>query len=153
MNIRLRPLEDSDAYISVNWRNDPEIWKLTGNKPDMLISVENEISWIQRVKNNKCELRLAIIFNEKYIGNIYLTDISYFAGQYHIFIGEKQNWGRNIAYKASIQLISYAKSTLGLKQIYLFVRHEHFKAIKLYTRLGFYSVENKLGFIKMKLDL
>ena len=31
MKVTIRPLVESDAYTSVKWRNDPEVFKYTGN--------------------------------------------------------------------------------------------------------------------------
>ena len=36
--VLIRPLEVSDALTSYKWRNDPEIWKYTGSRPDMEIT-------------------------------------------------------------------------------------------------------------------
>lgn len=146
MNIYIRPLEEKDAYTSYNWRNNPEIWALTGSKPDKLITVEDELCWIRNVISTPNDHRFAIIADDKYIGNIYLTNAENDEAQYHIFIGEESYWGKGIATEASELLINYAKNKLKLKRIYLEVNSNHIKATKLYEKLRFESYkidENK----------
>ncbi len=151
MKITIRSLNEKDAYTSVKWRNDPDIWALTGNRPNKVITIEDELNWIKKVISNKDQARFAIIADEKYIGNIYITDIVHNKGQYHIFIGEKNFWGKGIAYKASKLLINFAKNDLKLKEIYLSVKLENIKAIRLYEKLGFKEIEHSPEYIKMTL--
>jgi len=40
MKVIIRPLQETDAFISNKWRNNPDIWKYTGNKPDKEITLE-----------------------------------------------------------------------------------------------------------------
>lgn len=137
MNVRIRPLVVEDAYISVKWRNDPEVFKFTGNTYDHTITIDSELDWIKRVINNKNEYRCAIIVDEKYVGNIYITDIQNNIGEYHIFIGDKSYWGKGVAKKASLLIIEYGFNVLGLNEIKLWVRKENKSAINLYNSLGF----------------
>ena len=48
MEVKIRPLQDKDAYTSVVWRNIPEIWKMTGSSPDREITIEDELNWIKK---------------------------------------------------------------------------------------------------------
>lgn len=137
MNILIRPLKVDDAYTSVRWRNDPEVFKYTGNTYDHEISIESELNWIKKVIANTRDYRCAIIADNVYVGNIYLTDIADGVGYYHIFIGEKSYWGKGIAKKASQLIIEYGFEVLGLNQIRLRVRKANTAAFALYKSLGF----------------
>ena len=75
MNVRIRPLKEQDAYTSVKWRNDPEVFKFTGNIYNHEITIDNELEWIRKVTANPTDYRCAILVDEVYVGNIYLTDI------------------------------------------------------------------------------
>lgn len=137
-NIIIRPLQIEDAKTSYKWRNDPEIWKYTGTRPNRKITEEIETEWLTTKLNISNEKRFAICIEENiYIGNIQLTNIANGKGEYHIFIGDKNYWGKGYGYKASLELFKYAKSQLGLHQIYLIVNENNTKAIRLYKRLGF----------------
>ncbi|MEN9919885.1 MAG: Spermidine N(1)-acetyltransferase [Bacteroidota bacterium] len=137
MKVQIRPLESHDAYISYKWRNDKDVFKYTGTTYDNEITLDMELEWIQRVINNKNEYRCAILVDDVYVGNIYLTDIESSSAIYHIFIGDKNYYKKGIAYKASKLIIDYAKEELKLSIIYLTVRQENLAAINLYKKLGF----------------
>ena len=87
MNVVIRKLVEKDAYTSFKWRNDPDIWKLTINSPNKVITLEDELHWIERVINEEDSERFAIIYNNIYIGNIQLTNILDRESFFGIFIG------------------------------------------------------------------
>lgn len=144
MQVTIRPLKEQDAYTSVKWRNDPDVFKYTSNTYDHEITIESEISWIRRVISNSNDYRCAIIVDGVYVGNIYLTDIDNETAEYHIFIGNKDYWGKGVAKQASCLLLKYAFSVLNLKSVHLSVRKENIVAVKLYEKLGF-SAEREDG--------
>lgn len=154
MKVSIRPLEEQDAYISYKWRNDPEVFKYTGNIYTEEITLESELTWIQRVIKNENEYRCAILVDDVYVGNIYLTDIvAGISAEYHIFIGDKSYWGKGVAKKASLEILKYAFDVLKLKYIFLSVRHNNEIAIKLYESLGFVKIDSDENFILMRHDL
>lgn len=131
MNVTIRPLVEEDAYTSVKWRNDPEVFKFTGNTYKTKITIDNELEWIRKVIANTNDYHCAILVDEVYVGNIYLTDIQEGKAHYHIFIGNKNYWGKGVA------ILDYAVKVLKLKEIFLRVRKENTSAYNLYLRLGF----------------
>lgn len=137
INVSIRPLREQDAYTSVRWRNDPEVFKYTGNTYKNEISLETELSWIRRVMENADEYRCAILADDVYVGNIYLTGIDGTRAEYHIFIGDKAYWGKGVAKKASKLILQYAFETLNLSQVDLRVKRQNESAYNLYKRLGF----------------
>lgn len=154
MKVSIRPLIELDAYTSYKWRNDSEVFKYTGNIYIEEITLESELAWIQRVIKNKNEYRCAILVDDVYVGNIYLTNI--IAGnsaEYHIFIGDKSYWGKGIAKKASLEILKYAFDVLKLKYVCLSVRHNNEIALKLYESLGFIKIGFDENFILMRHDL
>lgn len=153
-NIRIRPLEKNDAYTSVRWRNIPELWIYTKFKTVREISIDDELTWIEKVINDPQSARFAIIADDTYVGNIYITNINKGVGEYHIFIGDKDYWGKGIAREASIQIINYGKDVLGLKTLTLEVRSENAAAHHLYETLGFKETGKcDDDFMIMKLDV
>ena len=142
MKVEIRLLQASDAYTSYMWRNDPDVFKYTGNVYENIITLETELEWIRRVIKNENEYRCAILADGEYVGNIYLTDITDTMAEYHIFLGNKNFWGKGIAKKASELILEYAFDVLNLKNIYLKVRKENKSAVLLYNSLGFREEEN-----------
>lgn len=148
--ILIRPLEKRDALTSWKWRNDNEIWKFTGSKPDILVNQEIETNWIERALKDSTSRRFAITVDDEYIGNIQLTNITSKDAEFHIFIGNKNYWGKGISFSATQQIIRYANNFLKLESLYLFVKPNNKAAIKLYERTGFIKVSDE---IKMTLSL
>ena len=140
MEVEIRPLEIKDAYTSVRWRNDPEVFKYTGNTYDHEITLQDELSWIKRVYQKGDEYRCAILADGQYVGNIYLTGINNGTAVYHIFLGEKNVWGKGVAKQASWLILKQAFDDLGLESVELHVRLKNERAMKLYQKLGFREV-------------
>lgn len=154
MNVTIRPLQVEDAKVSVVWRNTPDLWVHTKFKATHKITLQNEMDWIEKVTSDPTCARFAIIADDQYVGNIYLTDIADGEAEYHIFIGEKAYWGKGVARKASELIIDYGESTLKLERIKLLVKKENAGAYHLYATLGFietYSADD--GFVEMMLNL
>lgn len=149
MEVIIRPLRKEDAVTSVKWRNDPEVFKYTGNTYNHTITLDMELSWISKVINNKNEYRCAILADSIYVGNIYLTDITKESAQYHIFLGEKSCWGKGVARKASQMILEYAFNVLNLDYVYLKVNKLNINALNLYRRLGFSFSEENDSWISM----
>lgn len=143
MHIRIRPLEENDAYTSYKWRNDPEVFKYTGNTYKHEITLESELNWIRRVITNQNEFRCAIIVDDVYVGNVYLTDIADGKAWFHIFIGDRRYWGKGVARIATQLILEYGKANLALKTIQLSAHPDNLSAINLYSRLGFHKTEVK----------
>lgn len=149
-NILIRPIRIKDAEISFKWRNDPEIWQFTANRPDKLITLEIERNWLTEKLIETNVALFAIIVNDQYIGNIQITDIiEREKGEYQIFIGEKTFWGNGISRQATAQIIRLAREKLNLKELYLIVNPNHLAAIHLYEKCGFIRISNE---IRMKLN-
>lgn len=140
--IYLRPLEEKDAETSHMWRNDPDIWKFTGSKPDRHITPEIEKEWIKQILKRPSEKRFAICLKEsgQYIGNVQLTGITDYDGELHIFIGEQLYWGKGIGTKATDLLVEYAFNELKLQCVYLFVKKENTSAVRAYEKVGFNTI-------------
>lgn len=149
MQVTIRPLEENNAYTSVKWRNDPEVFKYTGNTYKNEIKIENELEWIRKVTSNPKDYRCAILADGIYVGNIYLTDIENGSAEYHIFIGDKRYWGKGIAKQASILILEYAFNVLSLDSVKLQVRKENTSAFMLYQRLGFEVEKEDVEWISM----
>lgn len=154
--VYIRPLTLEDAKISCLWRNDADIWKYTGFKPDRYISAEMEEEWLKNKLNNLNEKRFAICLtaNDQYIGNIQLLDITEEEACYHIFIGEKSLWGKGISQTATRLILAYAFSELNLENVLLEVNPLNAAACSVYQKTGFVPIGKNTdnGFIKMRLN-
>lgn len=152
-NVSIRPLEEADAQTSFKWRTDHEIWQYTGSKPQKEANLSDELEWIKRVLSLDNDYRFAIIAENQYIGNIYLTDVNNGIAQYHIFIGDKNFSGKGFAKKASLLILDFAKNNLKLNEVQLEVNQNHIKAIALYEKLNFKIINIVDGIIFMSIKL
>lgn len=100
---------------------------------------------------NHNDYRCAISADEVYVGNIYLTDIGGGSATYHIFIGDKNYWGKGIAREASRQIIDYGFKELNLDKIVLEVKKLNERAVKLYLSLGFVILDENEEWIEMEI--
>lgn len=147
--VRIRPLTHSDALTSYIWRNDKEVFRYTGNTYTNVITQQMEVEWIDRVIAKEDDYRCAILVNNVYVGNIYLTDIDGEKATYHIFVGDKNYWGKGVAKEASIQILTYAFDVLKLQYVELKVNELNVRAIQLYRCLGFEETGKANGWIHM----
>ena len=127
------------------------MFQYTGANYQNYIEEQCERNWLARVIKNTNEYRCAIEVDGVYVGNIYLTDIDGVSAEYQIFIGEKSYWGQGIATEASRQIIRYAFEELKLAKVYLNVKPQNSRAIRLYKRLGFKEVERNQVWIMMEI--
>jgi RimJ/RimL family protein N-acetyltransferase len=142
MKVIIRNLRPTDADISWHWRNDADVWSSTGRKWNHFVSRDTEKEWIEKVIQNEHEKRFAICVGdeEKYVGNVYLTDITNKTAVFSIFIGDKSYWGKGIATDATKLILSFAKE-LELTEIYLKVKQTHTPALRAYVKNGFEILE------------
>ena len=150
--IYLRPLKISDADIAYKWRNNPKIWKYTGNAPyPNIITPEIERNWLSKVLEKSDEKRFAICISEsdEYIGNVQLTNVTITNAEFHVFIGETSFWSKGYGKEATLILLEKAFNELLLEEIYLSVNPKNLAATKTYNSIGFTITEEKEEFVKM----
>ena len=153
MKVTIRPLQAEDAAISYKWRNNLKLWKYTGSKPDRNITYEIELSWLRDALKRPNEKRFAICVGDedKYIGNVQLTNINERTAQLHIFIGEVGYHGKGIGTKSTLLILEYGFSVLNLESIYLFVHNNNISAIKFYKKCRFVQLKETDEMIKMQI--
>lgn len=151
----IRPLTVEDAAVSVNWRNDAEIWKYAGRKPDRVITSEMEREWAANVIADKSRLNFAICLNpsKRYIGNIYIKGVSGRFGGVAVFIGEKGCWGRGYG-RAALRLLLAEAARRGFRELEISVHKDNVAAIITYLKCGAKMPSSWQGdWIIMKFDI
>ena len=149
-NVYIRPLQVGDALTSYQWRNDPKIWRFTGSRPDRYITSEMETAWLTSALLRENEKRFAICLceNDKYIGNVFFTDIKDGAAQLHIFIGEIRFWGNNRAYESSWLALECGFTWLQFELVYIEM-HKNNPGLGNVIRMGWKpEAEFDNGFVK-----
>ena len=138
-DIIIRRLEPEDAETSWKWRNDPELWKFTDRAHWNHITKEIEQEWIKSALNSETVKRFAICIGKKqrYIGNIHLSICENKIGECHIFIGDKNQWGKGIAYKSTMLLIEYARQNFQLNKIRAKIHTDNMASRINLNKMGF----------------
>lgn len=151
MLIALRPLEPRDADTSIAWRCDPGVWTHTLAAGRDAPTIDDERRWIERVMADPTSLRRAILVDGDYVGNTYLTGIGEGAAEFHIFIGDRNWWGRRLASQVTRRMLDLAWGELGLDRIDLIVHPDNVAAVRMYRQLGFVEHGMDGRFMKMAL--
>ena len=143
-DVFLRPLERHDALTSCKWRNDPEVWKYTGSRPDRHITPEIELEWIDKVLSDSSRRVYAICLKagNRYIGNTQVTNIDNGEAQFHIFIGDKSVWGKGVGTIATMKMLEVIREDLHLNHLKLWVNPENIAAGKIYQKVGFVPLDD-----------
>ncbi len=141
IEVLIRALTREDAAVSCLWRNDPDIWRYTGKRPDREVTLSMEEAWYDAVARDPARRNFAVCVNEGtnsiYVGNAYLTHLTKADAQFHIFIGCKAFWGRGVGTAATKAILEIARYELALKRVWLAVQRNHKAAIAAYVKAGF----------------
>jgi len=138
-NVKLAPLDPSDAPLYAQWVNSPELkpflnrpWEITEEEErrrlHTLIHADNAVGFALRMKEN------GALIGRSAIWNIHAVNRS---GLFTIFIGDRSRWSKGLGTEATALTSIYAMDELKLHRLELecFVYNE--RAMKTYEKLGF----------------
>ena len=145
--INLKPLTKITVSSFYKWLNDETVIKYSLSKFQR-ISTEEEIdAWHSEILNDTKNYIVGIFLAEtsELIGYTGICDISNtnMSGEFFIFIGAKQHWGKGYGTLATLKVIDYGFNGLKLNRIMLTVSEPNIGAIHSYSKAGF-KVEGKL---------
>lgn len=142
----LKKKDVSDDYVF--WLKNYEITKYTEQKYRSHTSADVEEFVVEKYKS-KSDLLFGIFIDNKHIGNIKLGPIrwEHLSGEVSYFIGEKEFWGRGIAFVVIKKVVEFAFNEIGLKKINASYYENNIGSAKVLEKCGF-SVE---GVIKSSL--
>ena len=69
------------------------------------------------------------------------------AAELSIVLGEPSSWGQGLGTEAMELLLSFAFGPLGLRRVWLIVRADNQRALRLFRRMGFVVVETQVGVV------
>jgi len=144
--IYLRALEMDDYKTSIHWRKDAQIWDMLGGTK-YFVSEAYEKKWVENAIFNSKDVRLAICLskNDKYIGNVYMTDFDEInrSCQSHILIGDKEYWGQGYAKEALLKAIEYMFNERNINRIQAVILESNKQSLRMHQKCG-YKVEGLL---------
>lgn len=138
--IYLRAFEPEDYKISIKWRNDDGIWEMLGGTK-YFVSSAYEKKWVEDVIYNSKDVKLAICLkeNDRYIGNVYMTNIDQLrqSCHSHILIGERDCWGQGYAREALMMAIDYMFKERNMHRIQAIVLESNKQSLRMHEKCGY----------------
>lgn len=138
--VYLRALEPEDYKTSIKWRKDDEIWNMLGGTK-YFVSEAYEKKWLENAIFDSKDLKLAVclVENDKYIGNVYMTDIDMInrSCQSHVIIGEREYWGKGLAKEALSLAIDFMKNERGVRRFEALILEDNTQSIKMHEKCGY----------------
>lgn len=157
MSFKLRKLKKSDLSLFLKWWKDRELIALTSGNFDE--SEENLSGYFFQMMENTKDRHYIILFEEKPIGHIALLHKNVDLFEITIVIGEKKFWNKGLGRAAIKKAVSLAFGRFGYSKVYLEVRPENIRAIRVYESCGFIQkgfkkyLKNKYQPITLKMVL
>lgn len=140
--INLKPLIQQDVSPFYEWINDDISIKYSLSVFQSMHSKDQIDAWFLTVVNDLKNFNRGIFLNgdtNKLIGYAGICNISKpnRSGEYFIFIGDRQHWGKGIGSQVTKLLLAIGFEKLGLNRIMLTVSEPNYAAIKAYENAGF----------------
>ena len=134
--VSLRDFTEEDIPFKISWINNPENNKYLHY--DIPLEYEKTLRWF-RGKDNDTRADCIIEYEGEPVGVIGLlaVDCKNRKAEYYITVGETAYKRRGIAVRATMLILEYAFSDLGLNKVYLTVDADNSAACGLYERTGF----------------
>jgi diamine N-acetyltransferase len=137
---RLRAIEPSDVDMLYIWENDPAVWRVSGTTAPL--SYQRIAQFVEEQSYDLYatrQMRLIIECNGVAVGTL---DIVEFDPQHlrfgiGILIYDTTERGKGYAHAAIEAIKSYARNTLGLKQIWASIAEDNAPSIALFEGCGF----------------
>ena len=144
--IYLRALEPDDYKTSIKWRKDDEIWGMVGS-PKYFVSEAYEKKWVEDTIFNSRDIKLAVCLKDanKYIGNVYATDIDMISRccTTGVLIGDHDYWNQGYATEAYQLLLDYVFNERNLNRAQAYVLESNVASLKMHQKVG-YKIEGSL---------
>lgn len=140
MRVYLRALEPEDYKISIKWRKDDSIWAMLGGHK-YFVSEAYEKKWVEDTITSGRDIKLAVclVEGDRYIGNVYMTDIDMInrSCHSHIIIGEKDCWGKGYACEALQLAIAFMVNERGIQRIEALILEENKQSLRMHEKCGY----------------
>lgn len=136
-----RHLKPSDVNCFTNWLFDEEVIRYSMTKFHRLKSPHGVQTWFRSTLMDKKSYQLAVIDPKTdeligYAGIAGLNEIDK-NGEFFIFLGNKNYWGRGIATEVTKKMIEVAFTKLNLHRIFLTASSKNPGALRAYEKAGF----------------
>ncbi len=129
--------------LYLKWMNDFEVTR-TLALPPRPMTLEAEEAWYDQATRDERAVGFTIYERAtlRPIGNTSLVKIDHRhrTAEFGILIGEKDCWGQGYGTEATVLMLDYGFTALGLQNILLHVYSDNERGIRAYTRAGFREI-------------
>lgn len=138
-NIRLREIDTNDSPKMVVWRNKNRKYFVYQGE----VTLESQEKWLEKYREDPNELMFVMIDKGETVGQLalYNIDKKKKVAEFGRIIVDENHSQQGYATKAIRVLLRYGFNKLKLKKIYLEVFVNNHKAIGLYKKCGFRTVD------------
>jgi diamine N-acetyltransferase len=148
-DVRLRLITEADLEMTMSWRNrdDVRIWF----KDSQPITGEQHRAWHSRYSTRDDDFVFVVEAHGSPVGqaSVYGINWAESSGEIGRFVVAPEARGRGYIGLACTELLRFCGGTLNLKHLYLDVKENNYRAIKIYERNGFREQAKAEGLIRM----
>lgn len=139
--VTLRPLEESDMALCVEWFSDMEVTRYLGVRTSALALFQEE-EWSKKTGESANDVLWMIEAEGRTVGIIGIHDINWQSGHAHtgINIGVKSAWGKGYASEAMALRTEYAFRWLDLHKLMTTVLDENVASKRALMRSGYKEI-------------
>ncbi len=139
--IDLKSLIKENASLFYDWINDEDVIRYSLSLFQSINTKAEINNWFFDLLKNSKDLQLGIYLksSNKLIGYTGICNISKSnnSGEYFIFIGDKEQWGKGISTEVTKKILRRGFEDLKLNRIMLTVSGPNIGGVKSYKRAGF----------------
>ena len=141
--LHIRRAHPNDAAASYRWFANPEVTRFLPLAAKGSLPIESIDAFLARVAtSDRPDLAVTIErVDEGPIGCGGFRNFDGEAAELSLVLGEPSAWGQGLGTEAMQLLLSFAFDPLALRRVWLIVRADNERAVRLFSRMGFVVVE------------
>jgi RimJ/RimL family protein N-acetyltransferase len=143
--IKLETFSEVHCEETFKWMQIDELRRdfLFKNK----ITQESHKIWYNNYLKDNTQEIFAIFQEEKYVGNIGLKNIINFSAETWVYIGDKNQKNKGVAFFSYLILLDSLKKSAKFKNLYCFIASFNIASQRLYEKLNFQHIQDQDKFI------
>jgi len=147
LHIRRPRLDDAPA--SYRWFANPDVTAYLPLAGKSKLPLEDIKAYLARVATtDRPDLAVTIdLLDRGPIGCGGFRNFDADAAELSLVLGEPSVWGQGLGTEAMQLLLAFAFDQLALKRVWLLVRADNQRAVKLFGRMGFVVIERQRGVV------
>lgn len=136
-DVRLSPLSIDAAPAMLQWMSDPDVSMNIGLRRNP--TLEATRTWIKSALHDPSVRPYSVLFCGTHVGNVVLDKIDRHlnTGRLSVYVGEASARGAGVGTSAVYRALDSGFNEHGLFKIWLTVHARNFRAVDVYSRLGF----------------